>query len=53
MYHSKNGISTNANVSTRMATSHFLAIAGLGDGLEGAAETSAAFITVVMGISPI
>src|SRR5579862_3666562 len=30
MYQSRNGIRTNAKVRTRMATSHFLAIADLG-----------------------
>src|SRR6266481_5108446 len=30
MYHSRNGISTNANVRTRIATSHFWAIPYLG-----------------------
>src|ERR1019366_4296172 len=34
IYQSRNGIRTNANVSTRMAMSHFLAIADLGGDLK-------------------
>jgi hypothetical protein len=35
MYHSRNGINTNAKVRARIATSHFLAILGLGAVEEG------------------
>src|SRR5580692_5037231 len=41
MYHSRNGISTKANVSTRIAMSHFLAIPDLAAGA-GEAEDSTA-----------
>jgi hypothetical protein len=51
MYHSKNGINTKANVRTRMAMSHFLAIPGLEGASEDAEETSAVFVIVVIALS--
>jgi hypothetical protein len=53
MYHSKNGIKTKENVSTRMAISHFLAIPGLEGALVGAEEVSAEFAKLVIASSPI